>query len=258
MSSDWLIELSEVSKTFSAQDRREVQALTNISLRIRRNEFFSIIGPSGCGKTSLLKLIAGLYPATRGSIRIRGTSVEQTKARREFGMVFQDPVLLPWRTVFENSRLLVEVVKRDRTVPAMRTMDLLRQAGLERFIHKYPFELSGGMRQRVAIVRALSLEPSILLMDEPFSSLDELTREQMNLDLLRIWEQHATTVCFVTHSIPEAVFLSDRILVLSARPGHTIDTIEVPLPRPRKIQMKEEESFIKIVKRIRQLIQPSL
>lgn len=252
-----LIELSDVGKTFWTQDGKQIQALKNVTFQVRKNEFVCIIGPSGCGKTSLLKLIAGIYPPTRGEVRVHGTSAEEAKARREFGFIFQDPVLLPWRTVLENSRLLIEVVNRSRTVPVNRTLDLLKLAGLDGFAHKYPFELSGGMRQRVAIVRALSLDPAILLMDEPFSSLDEITREQMNLDLLRIWERRSTTICFVTHNIPEAVFLSDRILVLSARPGRVAEIVEVPLSRPRHIYIKETERFIQVVKRIRQIIDAS-
>jgi NitT/TauT family transport system ATP-binding protein len=208
-----------------------VEALRGISLTIAEGEFVSIVGPSGCGKSSLLKLILGLQRATRGTISLAGTAIVGPSLG--VGAVFQSPVLLPWRTIAENVLLPVDVMRLDRKTVATRADALLRMAGLGGFEKRYPFELSGGMQQRAAIVRALVHDPRLLMMDEPFAALDALTREQMALELQRIWLDSGKTVVFITHSISEAVFLSDRIVVMSARPGRIVASYDNPTPRPR-------------------------
>ena len=209
----------------------EVEALRAISLSVTEGEFVSILGPSGCGKSSLLKLILGLESATRGEIRISGAQV--VGPTKDVGCVFQSPVLLPWRTIRDNVLLPVDVMKIDRKIAARRADDLLRLVGLGGFEERYPFELSGGMQQRAAIVRALVHDPRLLIMDEPFAALDAMTREQMAIELQRIWMESRKTILFITHSISEAVLLSDRIVVMSARPGRVVATLENKAARPR-------------------------
>jgi NitT/TauT family transport system ATP-binding protein len=208
-----------------------IEALRGVSLDVRDGEFISIIGPSGCGKSSLLKLVLGLQDATRGDIRIAGVPVKGPS--RNAGCVFQSPVLLPWRTILENVLLPVDVMKIDRTAAMDRASELLKLVGLGGFETRYPFELSGGMQQRAAIVRALVHDPRLLIMDEPFAALDALTREQMSAEVQRIWLESGKTIVFITHSINEAVFLSDRIIVMSARPGRIVAEYKNPYPRPR-------------------------
>jgi NitT/TauT family transport system ATP-binding protein len=224
------LEIEHLELTYTTATR-EVNAIRDLSLSIRQGEFVSIVGPSGCGKSSLLKVIYGLIPASAGSISIAGTPV--TGPRRDIGMVFQTPVLLPWRTILENVLLPADVLRLDQGGMRNRAFELLEMVGLKTFEHVYPDELSGGMQQRAGIVRALIHDPKLLLMDEPFAALDALTREQMALELQRIWMASGKTVLFVTHSISEAVLLSDRIVLMSARPGTIVDAFETDGSRPR-------------------------
>ena len=218
-----------------------VTALSDIDLDIHEGEFISIIGPSGCGKTTLLRIVGGLLTPTHGSVRIDGASPDEARRQRLFGAVFQDAALLPWRTAAENVRLSIELNGDNRKD---NVNDLLHTVGLDGFHGSYPYQLSGGMKQRVALARALATKPRILLMDEPFGSLDEITRTDMGYELLRIWESRPTTVLFVTHSIAEAVMLSDRVVVLSPRPGEIVDVINIELSRPRLQSMEESKEFV--------------
>jgi NitT/TauT family transport system ATP-binding protein len=210
--------------------------MRGISLDIQENEFVSVIGPSGCGKTTFLKIIADLIPPSSGDIKIAGQEPKRLRHNGQIGFVFQDSVLLPWKTVRENIRFLCGIA--GRPLDDRRLEELLQLVGLKGFDHSLPYELSGGMRQRVSIARALALDPLLLLMDEPFGALDEITREKMNLELLRIWSERLKTVVFVTHSIHEAVFLSDRVIVLTARPGTIYRDISIDLPRPRTLKTR--------------------
>ena len=246
-----LIVVSSLEKTYATRGRSQVHALAGISVEIAAGEFITIVGQSGCGKTTLLKILAGLLQRSAGSVTLRGQSVDEPS--RDIGIVFQDPVLLPWRTVFDNVMLPVEVLGLDRARSRGRAMDLLALVGLTGFEDKYPHELSGGMRQRVAIARALVHDPSLLLMDEPFGALDAMTREFMNLELLRIWKESGKTIVFITHSIPEAAFLADRVIVMSARPGRIKEIVEVRLPRPRDLDMMASDEFGVYTRRIRHL-----
>ena len=246
-----LIAVSDLEKTYITKARTRVQALGGISLDIAAGEFVTIVGQSGCGKTTLLKILAGLLPRSAGTVTLRGAAVEGPS--RDIGIVFQDPVLLPWRTVLDNVMLPVEVLRLDPAASADRARSLLTLVGLAGFEDKYPQELSGGMRQRVAIARALVHDPSLLLMDEPFGALDAMTREFMNVELLRIWEESRKTIVFITHSIPEAVFLADRVIVMSARPGRVREVVTVDLPRPRDLDMMASDRFGVYARRIRHL-----
>jgi NitT/TauT family transport system ATP-binding protein len=246
-----LIVVSSLEKTYATRGRTQVQALAGISVEIEAGEFITIVGQSGCGKTTLLKILAGLLQRSAGSVTLRGQPVDEPS--RDIGIVFQDPVLLPWRTVFDNVMLPVEVLGLDRRSSAKRGRHLLGLVGLRGFEEKYPHELSGGMRQRVAIARALVHDPSLLLMDEPFGALDAMTREFMNLELLRIWKESGKTIVFITHSIPEAAFLADRVIVMSARPGRIKEIVEVRLPRPRDLDMMASDEFGVYTRRIRHL-----
>jgi len=232
-----------------------LNVLKKISFDIEEGEFVSILGPSGCGKTTLLKILGGLIQPSRGTLVIKGGSVKIARERREFGFVFQKPVLLPWRTVLENTRLPLEILGRS-DAPEMPA-NLLKLVGLERFGNFYPNELSGGMQQRVAIARALSFEPSILLMDEPFGALDEVTRDRLNLELLRIWKKEKSTISsilFITHSVPESVFMSDKVIVLSDRPGSVQQIVDIDLPRPRTTKMKYSKKYLELVQCLRKTL----
>jgi NitT/TauT family transport system ATP-binding protein len=220
-----------------------IEALRDISFDVANNEFVSIIGPSGSGKSTLLRLIADLLPITSGHILINDAPCSVARRNREIGFVFQEPALLPWRSSEKNVRLPLEVLKRDGQRGRDKAAELLRLVGLEDFGSKRPDQLSGGMRQRVSIARALTYDPDLLLMDEPFGALDQITRDEMNNELLRIWSERRSTVIFVTHSISEAIYLSDRVAVLSPRPGRLIDIVQVPLQRPRDPAMKHEQQF---------------
>jgi NitT/TauT family transport system ATP-binding protein len=224
------LEVSAVGLTYRTGSG-PIEALRGISLDVRQGEFVSVVGPSGCGKSSLLKLVLGLERATRGRLAVEGREIAGPS--RGVGAVFQSPVLLPWRTIEENVLLPADVMKLDRPHAIGRARALLDMAGLGGFEKKYPYELSGGMQHRVSIVRALVHDPRLLIMDEPFAALDAITREQMATELQRIWMDSRKTVLFITHSIGEAVFLSDRIVVMSARPGRIIATFDNPAPRPR-------------------------
>ncbi len=218
------------------------RALEGVSLAVRPGEFVSLLGPSGCGKSTLLRLVSDILAPTDGTISVAGEAPATARRRRAFGFVFQDATLLAWRDAEQNVLLPLEIAADGRN-PRERAKNLLELVGLARFGGSYPWQLSGGMRQRVAIARALITEPKILLMDEPFGALDEITREYMNLELLRIWEATGTTILFVTHSSPEAVFLSDRVVVMGTSPGHVKMDLRVELPRPRDPAMKETVEF---------------
>ncbi len=243
------IDIRKVSKRYMTASGEGVQALDEVSLSIAAGEFVSIVGPSGCGKSTLLMLASGLIAPSGGAIDVGGTPVNGAVSKA--GIVFQRDVLLDWRTVLGNVLLPVEIKKLDRASHLQKARDLLRSVGLAEFEDKYPAELSGGMRQRVAICRALVQDPGLLLMDEPFGALDALTREQMNLDLQRIWLRDRSTVVFITHSIEEAVLLSDRVVVMTARPGRVADIIEVGLGRPRGAHTRSDKNFVDEVERIR-------
>ncbi|MCC7276222.1 MAG: ABC transporter ATP-binding protein [Alphaproteobacteria bacterium] len=244
-----MIEVAGVAKTFEAQDGSAVPALADASLAIARDEFVAIVGPSGCGKSTLLRLVAGLMRPTRGAIRIDGEEV--TEPRADIGIVFQAPTLLPWATVLSNVLFPLRILGGLDDAAEARAGALLALAGLAGFERKMPRELSGGMQQRAAICRALVHDPRILLMDEPFGALDALTREEMSLELLRIWTERPKTILFVTHSVPEAVLLADRVVVMSARPGRIADIVPVALPRPRSFDQESSAEFQACAQRIR-------
>ena len=228
-----------------------VTALSDIDLDIDEGEFVSIIGPSGCGKTTLLRIVGGLLTPTHGTVRIDGASPDEARRHQLFGAVFQDAALLPWRTAAENVRLSIEPNVDDRK---SEVSDLLDTVGLDGFHDSYPHQLSGGMKQRVALARALAARPRILLMDEPFGSLDEITRTAMGYELLHIWDRRPTTVLFITHSISEAVMLSDRVVVLSPRPGEVVDAVDIKLPRPRTQSVEESLEFAERMVLVRSLL----
>ena len=231
----------------------ELEALRGIALEVERGEFISVVGPSGCGKTTFLRIVAGLEPATSGTVIIDGRVV--TKPGNDRGFVFQTDNLLPWRTVLSNAMIGPEVGGRTGPDEKRRTFDLLKLVGLDGFENYYPRQLSGGMRQRVNLARALAIDPEVLLMDEPFASLDAQTREIMQTELLRIWEQGRKTVLFVTHQIDEAVFLSDRVVVFARRPGRLQECVEIKLPRPRALGIKRTPEFVAYVDHIWRLIE---
>jgi NitT/TauT family transport system ATP-binding protein len=235
------IDIVGVSKTFEARHGDVVTALDNVSLAIESGTFVTLLGPSGCGKSTLLRLIGGLLPTSSGKLTLGNARVEGPSD--QVGMVFQKPVLLPWRTVLENTLLAADLGKVPRAQAIERAMHYIKIAGLEGFENKYPSELSGGMQQRVGITRALVHDPKVLLMDEPFAALDAMTRDHMQIELQALWAESGKTVIFVTHSIPEAVFLADKIIVLAPRPGRVIEEIEVQLPRPRTLEMVNSEVF---------------
>ena len=247
-----MIELASTAKTYRSRQGDPIPALEAVSLEVKEKEFVSIVGPSGCGKSTLLKLVAGLVAPSGGHVRIGGREV--LAPFPDVGIVFQSAVLLPWRTVLDNVMFSVEMLGRAPEGYRDRARGLLALAGLEGFERKYPWELSGGMQQRVAICRALIHDPSILLMDEPFGALDAMTREEMSFELLRIWEERRKTILFVTHSISEAIMLSDRVVVMSARPGRVLRVLEIGLPRPRAVEMEFDERFKEHSAEIRGLI----
>ncbi len=226
-----------------------VLALSHIDFSVTEGELVVVVGPSGCGKSTLLRILAGLLPQTEGDAFLHGSPI--TGPRRDIGVVFQSPVLFPWRSVLGNALLPVDVQRLGRSESRGRAMDLLKLVGLEGFEHRYPWELSGGMQQRVALVRALIHDPALLLMDEPFGALDAMTRETMNIELQRIWMERRKTVLFITHSIGEAVYLADRVLVMTARPGRILDTLRIDLPRTRGLDVMNTPEFGAYVKRIR-------
>jgi NitT/TauT family transport system ATP-binding protein len=247
-----VIHLDHVEKTYRTRRGELVPALDDITLEVGENEFVTLVGPSGCGKSTLLKLVAGLVPLTRGRIHIRDQVVHEPFP--DVGFVFQQPVLLPWRSVLDNVLFSVEMLGLDPRQYRKPAGDLLELTGLAGFESRYPRELSGGMQQRVAICRALLPDPSLLLMDEPFGALDAMTREEMSLELLRIWEERRKTILFVTHSIPEAILLADRVVVMTPRPGRIARVLTVDLPRPRTIDLEYDPRFKAASDEVRSLI----
>jgi NitT/TauT family transport system ATP-binding protein len=247
---DAAIEISGVSLRFDTADG-PVEALSNVSLKVARGEFVSFSGPSGCGKTTLLRAVADLETPTSGAIRVNGMSPHEARLNRAYGYVFQAPALYPWRSVARNIALPLEVMgfaKAEREARVAKGLELVNLSG---FGAKFPWQLSGGMQQRASIARALSFDPDLLLMDEPFGALDEIVRDMLNQQLLRLWDVTGKTVMFVTHSIPEAVFLSTHIVVMSPRPGRIIDVIACDLPRDRALDIRETPEFLAIANRVR-------
>ncbi|QFT69112.1 Aliphatic sulfonates import ATP-binding protein SsuB [Labrenzia sp. THAF35] len=245
-----VIDIENLSLTFETNDG-PVHALSDIDLKIEEGDFVSFIGPSGCGKTTLLRVIADLEKPTAGSITVNGVSPEQARLNRAYGYVFQAAALYPWRTIAKNVALPLEIMglsKAEQQQRISRNMELVNLTGFEK---KYPWQLSGGMQQRASIARALAVEPDLLLMDEPFGALDEIVRDHLNEQLLQLWAKTNKTVVFVTHSIPEAVFLSTKIVVLCPRPGRIYDVIESDLPRNRSLDIRETPEFLKIAHRVR-------
>ena len=244
-----MIQLDHVTRVFASRDGDDIVALEDVSLEIAQNAFVCLVGPSGCGKSTLLRLVAGLVPVTSGAITISGVAV--TEPRADIGIVFQAPTLLPWATVLDNILFPLRMMERIAPDSRDRAMDLIRLVGLDGFENRYPRELSGGMQQRAAICRALVHDPAILLMDEPFGALDALTREELTLELLRIWSERPKTVVFVTHSISEATLLADRVVVMSPRPGRVVEIVDVALPRPRDFDMQGHPAFQSCAHRVR-------
>jgi NitT/TauT family transport system ATP-binding protein len=246
-----IIDLVGVGKTFESRAGTTV-ALRDVTLCVEPGEFISIIGPSGCGKSTLLRIVGDLVEPSVGTVRVNGKTARQARLDRDYGIVFQTPVLYDWRTVVDNVRLPLELAGRSRTERDDRPRALLRLVGLEAFGGHYPWQLSGGMQQRVSIARALALHPSIILMDEPFGALDEMTRERLNLELLQVARETSASVLFVTHSIAEAVFLSSRVVVMSPRPGAVDRVVTVDLPRPRTDKTRVDPRFFELVTAVRE------
>src|SRR5450756_97906 len=244
------VDVRNVSLTFETADGK-VDALSNVSLQIAEGEFVSFIGPSGCGKTTMLRVIADLQQPTSGTLLVNGMSAERARLDRRYGYVFQAPALFPWRTIEKNLKLPLEVMGFSDSEQRLRAARYLALVNLTGFERKYPWQLSGGMQQRVSIARALSFDPALLLMDEPFGALDEIVRDHLNEQLLQLWDKTGKTVLFVTHSIPEAVFLSSKIVVMSPRPGRIIDIIDCDFPRQRTLEIRETPEFIRIAQRVR-------
>ena len=247
-----MISFDNLSKVFHSRDGAKVFALEDVSLTVGDNEFITIVGPSGCGKSTLLRLVSGLIQPSSGSVAIDRTIV--IEPRQDTGIVFQMPVLLPWATILDNVLFPLKMLGRDVTGGIVKARHLLNMVGLGGFEQKYPRELSGGMQQRAAICRSLIHNPSVLLMDEPFGALDALTREEMALEVLRIWTEEPKTILFVTHSITEAVLLADRVVVMSPRPGRIAEIIDINLPRPRTFEIEAHHEFQKAAQRVRGLI----
>jgi len=246
-----VVEIRGVTKTFA---HGNVTALENIDLELHPGEFVSLIGPSGCGKSTLLRVVGDLTPPTSGAVTINGKPARQAREDGDYGIVFQDSVLFDWRTVAKNIALPLEMLGWDREKRKARIEEMLDLVELRNFADHHPWQLSGGMQQRVSIARALSFEPALLLMDEPFGALDEMTRERLNLELLSIWEKLGSTVVFVTHSISEAVFLSTRVVVMSPRPGRIAGMVPIDLTFPRTVETREDPRFFELVTQVRELL----
>ena len=246
-----VVSIDHVTKTFP---RGNVTALQDIDLRLDAGEFVSLIGPSGCGKSTLLRVIGDLVEPTSGTVTINGKTARQARNDRDYGIVFQDAVLFEWRTVSKNIALPLEMLGWDRARRKQRVDEMLELVELLGFGDHHPWQLSGGMQQRASIARALAFEPALLLMDEPFGALDEMTRERLNLELLSIWQRLSSTVVFVTHSISEAVFLSTRVVVMSPRPGRIAGIVPVDLPYPRTVDTREDPRFFELVTEVRELL----
>lgn len=247
------VEVREVSVVYPAADA-PVHALTDIDLDIREGEFVSLIGPSGCGKTTLMRVIADLEPISAGKVLVNGVSPHDARLARAYGYVFQAPALFPWRTVLANVTLPLQIQGRSKTQSQAIALEQLARVGLAGFEGKYPWQLSGGMQQRVSIARALSFEPRILMMDEPFGALDEITRDRLNEQLQQLWQRERRTVLFVTHSIAEAVYLSTRIVVMSPRPGRIVKVIDSPLPDERHLGLRDTAGFIDVAHSVREAL----
>jgi NitT/TauT family transport system ATP-binding protein len=253
---DALVSVREVSMIYRTRDPSgaalETVALKDANLEIMPGEFISLIGPSGCGKTTLLRLLADLIQPTSGELRIGGKTAQQARESRAYGYVFQAPALFEWRTVMANVMLPLEIMGYSKEERISRAQKMLSLVGLEKFARNFPWQLSGGMQQRASIARALAFDPQLIFMDEPFGALDEITRENLNLELLRLWRETGKTVIFVTHSIPEAVFLSTRIVVMTPRPGKIEKIIDVDLPQPRGFETRESARFFEIATEVRE------
>jgi NitT/TauT family transport system ATP-binding protein len=245
------VTIENVTKTFATGG---TTALQEIDLELQPGEFVSLIGPSGCGKSTLLRVIGDLIQPTTGTVRVGGKPAHQARVDNDYGMVFQEAVLFDWRTIAKNIALPLELAGWERTRRTERVKEMVDLVELGGFEHHHPWELSGGMQMRVAIARALSFDPKLLLMDEPFGALDEMTRERLNLELLRIWEASGSTVVFVTHSITEAVFLSTRVVVMSPRPGRIAGLVDIDLPQPRTADTREEPRFFELATELRELL----
>ncbi|MDR3590992.1 MAG: ABC transporter ATP-binding protein [Negativicutes bacterium] len=251
MSCDYKLQIDNVSMIYRGQGGEDITALKNVNLNIRDGEFVSLLGPSGCGKTTLLRLVADLLQPTSGQITISGLTPREARKTRQYGMVFQSPVLYDWRNIRDNICLPLEIMKKSREEQKKVADEMLELVGLNDFADRYPYQLSGGMQQRVGIARALAINPKILLMDEPFSALDEFTRNKLQEDLLRIWSKTNKTVIFVTHNISEALFLSDRVCVLTPHPGILASVVDIDLPRPRTDEIRDTPEFMALLTKIR-------
>ena len=249
-----VVHISGVDQVCGTRDKGSTVALSGIDLDIAPREFVSLIGPSGCGKSTLLRVIGDLVQPTRGTVVVNGKPAPQARRDRDYGMVFQAPVLFDWRSVEDNVKLPLEILGKDKAYRNKRAKEMLELVELGDFTKHMPYQLSGGMQQRVAIARALAFDPKLLLMDEPVGALDEMTRERMNLELMRIWSRTGTTVVFVTHSIPEAVFLSTRVVVMSARPGRISKIVSIDLPQPRTVETRESERYFELVTTVREAL----
>jgi NitT/TauT family transport system ATP-binding protein len=246
-----VVSLRNVTKEFG---QGGVTALESIDLEVKPGELVSLIGPSGCGKSTLLRIVGDLIQPSKGEVVVNGKSAHQARLDRDYGIVFQDAILYDWRTAAKNIALPLEMLGWDRGRRAARVREMIELVDLAGFEDHHPWQLSGGMQQRVAIARALSLDPALLLMDEPFGALDEMTRERLNMELLRIWKQSGGTILFVTHSISEAVFLSTRVVVMSSRPGRITGIVDIDLPQPRTVATREEPRYFELVTEVRELL----
>ena len=247
------VEVAEVSKIYRSGTAEAIEAVSSVSFTVPRGEFVAVLGPSGCGKSTLLMMVGGLEPITAGRIAVGGEAM--TGPRTSIGIMFQDATLLPWKSALDNVLFPIRVLKRPLDAYRAAAWQLLERVGLDGFMHKKPHELSGGMRQRVAICRALVYDPELLLMDEPFSALDAITRDEMNELLLDLWQQYTKTALFVTHSIREAVFLADRVLVMTRRPGTIVEDLPIPFARPRSMAIGESREFNAICGHLRERIE---
>ena len=245
------IQIENLGVSFQDNAGNEIKALTGVSMDIYKGEFIALVGPSGCGKTTMLRVVADLQEPTEGSVHVLGMTPKEVRLQQKFGFVFQQPVLFDWRTVKKNIELPLEVMYYDKKERSQRADEMLEMVGLTDFAQHYPNQLSGGMQQRVNIARAFGLRPDILLMDEPFSALDEFTKEKLHMDLLRIWNATDKTILFVTHNIQEAVFLSTRVCVLSPHPGRLSAVVDIDLPRERTLGMRESVHFNELVSKVR-------
>jgi NitT/TauT family transport system ATP-binding protein len=250
-----IVALEGIGKSYEGPRGERTVALTDVSFAIHEQEFVSLIGPSGCGKSTILNVVAGLLPPTSGNVLIAGNVPQAALDARKIGVVFQDAVLLPWKTVVENAGFLLMIAGRLDAAGEARVDALLQMVGLAEFRHHYPHQLSGGMRQRLSIARALALDPLLLLMDEPFGALDEFTRHRMNVELLDIWSATRKTVVFVTHNIAEAVYMSDRVIAMSPRPGRVVDDFRIDLPRPRTKEVRYTREFNDCVVHLQRLLE---